>query len=50
MRAPRFGMGCKAKSAAIPEGIVSIFNAADRPKSRERALRETFQRRLSALR
>jgi NAD(P)H-hydrate repair Nnr-like enzyme with NAD(P)H-hydrate dehydratase domain len=30
--APGFGMGCKAQSAAIPGGIASICNAADRPK------------------
>jgi hypothetical protein len=40
-RTPRIGMGCKAKSAAIPEGIASIFNAADRPSSRMCALRGT---------
>jgi hypothetical protein len=41
MRTPRIGMGCKAKSAAIPEGIASIFNTADRPSSRMCALRGT---------
>src|SRR5262245_1348817 len=30
--APRFAMGCKAQSAAIPVGIASICNAADRLK------------------
>jgi hypothetical protein len=30
MGASRIGMGCTAKSAAIPEGIASIFNAAAR--------------------
>ena len=30
--APGFGMGCEAQSAAIPEGIASICNEADRPK------------------
>ena len=30
--APGFGMGCEAQSAAIPGGIASICNEADRPK------------------
>jgi len=30
--APGFGMGCEAQSAAIPDGIASICNEADRPK------------------
>ncbi|MDR2991310.1 MAG: HAMP domain-containing protein [Burkholderiaceae bacterium] len=29
--APGFGMGCEAQSAAIPTGIASICNEADRP-------------------
>jgi DNA ligase (NAD+) len=29
--APGFGMGCEAQSAAIPSGIASICNEADRP-------------------
>jgi len=30
--APDFGTGCEAQSAALPEGIASICNEADRPK------------------
>ena len=32
--APGFGMGCEAQSAAIPAGIASICNEADRPNPR----------------
>ncbi|MDR2153632.1 MAG: hypothetical protein LBE78_01195, partial [Burkholderiaceae bacterium] len=31
--APGFGMGCEAQSAAIPRGIASICNDADRPNT-----------------
>ena len=31
MRAPRFGMGCKAQTAAIARAMARICNAADRP-------------------
>jgi hypothetical protein len=41
MRAPRLGMGCKVRTAAIPAGTARIHNAAERPNSRMRALRGT---------
>jgi hypothetical protein len=31
--APGFGMGCEAQSTAIPGGIASICNEADRPNT-----------------
>jgi hypothetical protein len=34
MRTPWFGMGCKAQTAAMPEDIARICDAADRPKQR----------------
>ena len=32
VRAPRFGMGCKAQTTAIATAMARICNAADRPK------------------